>query len=310
MSGKAKYILASALATIFVGAFAARAVAEGGYQTVQGPHTLNPGEWPLHYPFADETEAAVAAPEVHHVRYIDSHVRLVEVGYFPGVVGNMHGHPFPSAFVVDSPVPKATNTLLFDSAHNMMTAVSSPPDGATYPFCRLASPQNPHHETNLDTYPHHFYRLEFLRIDGAGLKEHWKDWYPHGLTTQARDRLLYEDDHISLKEILVLPGQSQHADAISTPSIIVTDVADMPIPSGKGTHKSPVLKGFEALGCSTAAVRDGAVARNTGSTPLHYYRFEYKRVDGDGIKDHWKEWYPWLATLKDAYDHSPNTPNF
>lgn len=310
MGGRTKAFLATMLATTVVASFAAEALAQGGYPLVQGPHTLNPGEWPAHYPFADETEAAVAAPEVHHVRYIDSHVRLVEVAYFPGVKGNMHGHPFPSVFVVDSPAPNATNTLLIDSAHNMMAAVSPPPEGATYPYCRVASPQNPHHETNLDTYPHHFYRLEFLRVDGAGLKDHWKEWYPHEVTTPARDRLLYEDGHIRVDEVLVLPGQTQQTHASPYPFVLAYDVADMALPRVNGGHQSPVLKGFEQLNCSTGGARGAQTTRNTGSTPIHYYRIEYKRLDGEGIKNHWREWYPWIAALKDAYDRSPNTPNF
>ncbi|HUO21690.1 MAG TPA: hypothetical protein VMU59_04175 [Caulobacteraceae bacterium] len=298
------------MASILAGLGAAHALADGGYQPVQGPHTLNPGEWPQHYPFADETEAAVAASEVHHVRYIDSHVRLVEVAYFPGVIGNMHGHPFPSVFAVDAPVPKGTNTLFMDHDHNMQMALSAPPDGATYPYCRVASPQILHHETNLDTFPHHFYRLEFLRVDGAALKDRWKDWYTHPMTTPTRDRLLFENDHIRLKEVLVLPGQTQRTDASSNPVVIAYDVAGMPIPKPKGGHQSPVLKGFEQINCATSGARPGAVVRNTSDTPIHYYSIEFKRIDGDGIKDHWREWYPWMVTLKDAYDHSPNVPNF
>jgi hypothetical protein len=28
-----------------------------------------------------------------------------------------------------------------------------------------------------------------------------------------------------------------------------------------------------------------------------FHRIEYKRIDGEGIKRHWKEWYPWMANL-------------
>jgi hypothetical protein len=287
---------------------AAETAAGGGYKTVQGPHTLNPGDWPAHYPFADETEAAVAAPEVHHVRYIDSHVRLVEVAYFPGVKGNMHGHPYPSVFAVDSPVPNATNTPL-DPAHNMVAVLSPPPEGAKFPFCRAASPQNPHHESNLDSFPHHFYRLEFLRMDGADFKAHWKDWYRITQTGPDRSRLMYEDDHIRLVEVLIRPGETRRSPANAAPAVIAYDI-DTPIPHDKGGHESPALKGFDTLKCATTSASAAAVTRNTSDVPIHYYRIEFKRIDGDGIKDHWREWYPWMADLKDAYDRSPHTPNF
>lgn len=282
---------------------AAMAQTSEGYKPVAGPHTLNPGEWPAHYPYADETEAAVAAPEVHHVRYVDAHVRLVEVAYFPGVIGNMHGHPYPSVFAVDAPVPKATNTPL-DREHNMISVVNHPIDGKTWPICRAAGPQNPHHESNLDSFPHHFYRLEFLRIDGAGLKEHWRDWY----RTTDRSRLLYEDDHIRLVEVMVRPGESVKPGINKYPAVLAMDAADTPV--AKGALVSPALAGFDTLKCATTAPGKTAALRNTGKAPIHYYRIEFKRIDGDGIKDHWREWYPWMAELKDAYDKSPNTPNF
>lgn len=306
MTGKFTLLFATALVA---GGASPSCAQPAGYKTVQGPHTLNPGDWPAHYPFADETEAAIAAPEVHHVRYVDAHVRLVEVAYFPGVVGNMHGHPYPSVFAVDSPVPKATNIPL-DPAHNMKAVVAPAPDGTTYPFCRTASPQNPHHESNLDSFPHHFFRLEFLRVDGADLKTHWKDWYGNTVTGPDGSRLLFEDDHVRLVEVLIRPGETRRAIASPYPFVIATDVADRPLPQGKGGHRSAVLAGFETLGCATASSGAASVIHNTSAVPIHDYRIEYKRIDGDGIKDHWREWYPWMATLKDAYDRSPNLPNF
>jgi hypothetical protein len=291
------------------GAPAQTSTTEGGYKLVAGPHTLNPGDWPAHYPFADETEAAVAASEVHHVRYIDSHIRLVEVAYFPGVQGNMHGHPYPSVFAVDAPVPKSTNTP-FDRTRNMVAVLSKPPEGATYPFCRAASPQSLHHETNQDSYPHHFYRLEFLRVDGADLKTHWKDWYRSKVTGPDPSRLLFENDHIRLVEVLVPPGESRRSAPVPYPAVLAFDAADTAAPLSKGGQVSPVLAGFETLKCATTGPTAANVVRSTNAAPIHYYRIEFKRIDGEGIKDHWREWYPWMATLKDAYDRSPNVPNF
>jgi hypothetical protein len=284
-------------------------LAAGSDKLAQGPHTLNPGEWPAHYPFSDRTEAAVAAPEVHHVRYVNSHVRLVEVAYFPGVIGNMHGHPFPSVFAVDAPLPKGVNTML-DSARNMISVKSEPPAREAYPICRAASPQYPHHETNQDSYPHHFYRLEFLRIDADGLNNNWRDWYKYTITGADRSRLLYEDDHIRLVEVLIRPGETRRAAAIPYPAVLASDSAGIALSPGKGTGESPALTGFPTLKCATTSGSAAEVTRNTGAVPIHYYRIEFKRIDGDGIKDHWREWYPWMATLKDAYDRSPNTPNF
>src|SRR5262245_55363708 len=75
------------------------------YKRLTGPQTLNPGEWPAHWPYPDEYDSAAAASAVHHLRYVDGKVRFVEVAYFPGVRGQMHGHPYPSVFAMDAPAP-------------------------------------------------------------------------------------------------------------------------------------------------------------------------------------------------------------
>ena len=36
---------------------------------------------------------------------------------------------------------------------------------------------------------------------------------------------------------------------------------------------------------------------NGGAAPLHYYRIEYKRIDGDGFAANWKKWYPWMLYM-------------
>lgn len=280
-----------------------------GYKPVQGPHTLNPGEWPAHYPLADETEAAVAAPEVHHVRYVDDHVRLVEVAYFPGVIGNMHGHPYPSVFAVDAPLPRSTNTPL-DPTRNMISVVSQPLDRTHYPICRAASPQLPHHETNLDSFPHHFLRLEFLRVDGADLGAYWRDWYRHTATGSDRARVLFEDNHVRLVEVLIRPGETRRSGAGPYPAVLAVDASETPLPLAPGSRASAALPGFATLHCAVMPRGAAEVTHNRTAVPIHYYRIEFKRIDGEGLKDHWREWYPWMASLKDAYDRSPNTPNF
>src|ERR1700683_3050135 len=41
------------------------------YRRLSGPETLNPGDYPQHWPYPDEYDSAVGASEVHHIRYID-----------------------------------------------------------------------------------------------------------------------------------------------------------------------------------------------------------------------------------------------
>jgi len=322
------------------------------YKRITGPETLNPGNYPEHWPYPDEWDSAVGAPEVHHVRYLDSHVRLVEVAYFPGVHGQLHGHPYPSVFAVDAPVPKGYNITL-DPDKPIIVGRGPAPKGMEYPICRTMLPQPPHAETNQDTWPHHFYRLEFLRVDGSDLQSHWKGWYQHGFTPWSKTsqvkpskdalkfsrewpypiaydeimaapdshKLLYEDDHIRLVEVLLMPGEAENVEGVPYPSVIANDtvfsgkIEDHPLdgsakadPADMG--QGPAPKGFDVPTCSTTGPEAPHAMRNTGSVPIHFYRIEFKRIDGDGIKTHWREWYPWMGVLTDAYREHPYVSNY
>jgi len=52
------------------------------------------------------------------------------------------------------------------------------PEGMKWPSCSTMGPQWPHAASNLNEWPSHFYRIQFKRIDGDGIKTHWKEWYP------------------------------------------------------------------------------------------------------------------------------------
>lgn len=205
----------------------------------EGPVTLNPGVGADYFNWTDMYDSAIAAPEVHHVRFQNEHVRLVEVGYFPGVRGRMHGHAFSSVFAIDGPTPRSTNARL-NGQEPVRWGEQPGPNGQAYPICRSQAPQDPHAETNLDTYPHHFLRLEFKRVDGTRLADHWREWYPRltapvqpvsdpkgvrgaAMTSswpyaQAYDsvvaapntnRLLWEDSHARLIEVAIRPGETE-----------------------------------------------------------------------------------------------------
>jgi hypothetical protein len=49
--------------------------------------------------------------------------------------------------------------------------------------------------------------------------------------------------------------------------------------------------------CSTMGPQWPHAASDTGDSPTHFYRIQFKRIDGDGIKTHWQEWYPWMLNL-------------
>jgi len=62
--------------------------------------------------------------------------------------------------------------------NDMGGKTAPPPAGAQWPTCNTGAPQAPHKAFNGHDYPTHFYRIEFKRLDGDGIKTHWKEWYP------------------------------------------------------------------------------------------------------------------------------------
>ncbi len=273
----------------------------------EGPITLNPGTGQDAFPFVDMYDSALAAPEVHHVRYLNEHVRFVEVAYFPGVRGRMHGHAYSSVFAIDAPIPNAVNLPLDPDRPNLMGRGAGP-KGQEFPRCQTMGPQAPHAETNLDTWPHHFYRLEFLRVDGDGLAQHWREWYPR-LAEPGNHRLLFEDDHVRLVEVSLRPGETEAMRGNPYPSVLAFD-SPPPPQNGQDRTEGTPPPGLKLPNCATQGPQAPHAVTNTSGTLIHYYRVEFKRIDGDGLRTRWAEWYPWMARYKQAWDASPYTLNY
>jgi hypothetical protein len=314
------------------------------YRRLTGPETLNPGDFPQHFPYPDEDDSAVAASEVHHIRYIDNHVRFVEVAYFPGVHGQMHGHPWPSVFANDAPTPKNDYNVNLDPQNRAIFGVGTPPKGMDFPTCRTLGPQAPHAETNNDTWPHHFYRLEFFRVDGADIQQNWKTWYPWMLdpplslksVKPAADaakfsdawpfpialdykaapnnyKLLYEDDHIRLIEVTVRPGETSSVAGNPYPAVLALDSIPGGAPidlNGQDGGSGPAPPNFTAPSCETSAPQPPHAIHNAGTAPIHFYRIDFKRIDGPELQTKWREWYPWMAKLADEYKAHPYVSNY
>jgi len=128
-----------------------------------------------HWP--DSMDSINAAPKNHKVLFENDHVRLLEVTVQPGETENMHGHKYPSVFMMDAPQPHIVNKNL-DDGDGLQPGNRPPPpprnEGGTvaYPTCRaMTTPQSPHQVTNTDTFPQHFYRMEFKKIDGDAIRE-------------------------------------------------------------------------------------------------------------------------------------------
>jgi hypothetical protein len=67
---------------------------------------------------------------------------------------------------------------------------------------------------------------------------------------------------------------------------------------GAGHAGAPNAFNMTAPSCTTMGPQAPHAIGNNSDTPLHYYRIEFKRVDGDAYASHWQEWYPWMKYMK------------
>jgi hypothetical protein len=169
MKTKRTLLIAGSITIIALGSFAAGVWAQGAQQGL-----------PLTWHWPDSMDSVNAAPKNHRVLFENDHVRLLEVVVQPGETENMHGHKFPSVFMMDAPQPKIVNKDLEEATGdaNRPRPPRPPQDGeAQYPTCRaMTSPQAPHQVTNTESFPQHFYRMEFKKIDGEAIRKMTK--YP------------------------------------------------------------------------------------------------------------------------------------
>jgi hypothetical protein len=189
----------------------------------------------------------------------------MEVSNPPGLDIRMHGHPYASVFARDSDTgaaatgrqpPFASGDAQLDpeSSYNDMGLGSAPaPQGMKWPTCQDSDPQAPHRPYNANVNPFHFYRLEFLRLDGADIQTHWKEWYPE-LTQPEKSvknlmpgpalgpkfsaqwpypiaydsiqaapenyKLLFEDGKIRLVEATIRPGETTPMHGSPYPAVV------------------------------------------------------------------------------------------
>jgi len=311
-------------------------------------------------PRPDATDAVTAAPNDYKLRYEDQHVRLVEVVVRPGETENMHTDPYALVIASDAVAP----SKLTDTAPAPVAGQGPAPKGMEFPTCATMGPQPAHAMTNNDTFPLHYYRVEFKRIDGEAYKTHWQTWYPWMLDPikPVRDvappadakpfsaafpfpiaydsyiaapnnhYMRYQDDHVRFLEVTFRAGERENLHGHPYPSVFAHDIGGPAIPTanadgalpepglhrnpdgtplhssvgdikldpdsplnGQGGGRGPAPAGMEWPTCNTMAPQAPHKAYNGNPYPTHFYRIEFRRLDGEGIKTHWKEWYPWMA---------------
>jgi hypothetical protein len=145
-------------------------------------------------PSPDSMDAVTAAPKNHRVLYEDDHVRVLEVTVQPGETENMHIHTYASVFIYDAAQPRLRTTRSTGATREVgrnFAGVTERPDSASmpaavrsalslresalpaalamgWPAAMALGPDTngPHQISNIDTFPHHFYRFEFKKLEG------------------------------------------------------------------------------------------------------------------------------------------------
>jgi hypothetical protein len=171
-----------------------------------------------------------------------------------------------------------------------------------------------------DWYPwmstvHSAPNLQPESVPGPKLSQVWP--YPlHDdsiLAAPDNYRLLYEDGHVRLLEVTVRPGETTPAHgnpyasvlAFNTVAVDEREIVDMKVETKSsineprpGQGPAPSFLSMRVPTCTTVPPRAPHTIRNNSAIPLHYYRIEFKRVDGDDFQSHWREWYPWMKYMK------------
>lgn len=144
------------------------------------------------------------------------------------------------------------------------------------------------------------------RQPGAPFSADWP--FPivyNAVTAAPADHYLrYEDDHVQLLEVFIRPSERENIHGHPYPSVYFDDgggfypaiqtsnvyfFPDSPQPRGD-VGKPPAGETYPQ--CYAAIPQAPHAVTVTGPAPQHFFRLQYKRVDGADIRNQWRTWYP------------------
>ena len=121
--------------------------------------------------------------------------------------------------------------------------------------------------------------------------------YAHAPLEQIR----YETASVRLVEVTLQPGQTAPRKASAPATVLAFDTVAafnaVTAAVGAKAGRSLPPAGMPVPRCITTSAGPQAALANPGRLPLHYYRIEFKRIDGAGLHDHWREWYPFMLDM-------------
>jgi len=150
---------------------------------------------------------------------------------------------------------------------------------------------------------------------GPNFSEQWPYPIAYDSITAAPNnyKLLFEDGKMRFIEVTIRPGETtpMHGNPYPTvyvyssisgdPSKVTETYLDPNSPlngQGGGHSGPPKLYNLTVPMCGTTAAQGPHRIHNGLSVPVHYYRVEYKRIDGDGLAANWRKWYPWMQYMQ------------
>ncbi len=128
---------------------------------------------------------------------------------------------------------------------------------------------------------------------------------PRGLTTRysgrAREVVRYDSVATRLVEVTIPSGASAPP-VNAVPGVLAFDTAAafgaVDAALDKKPGRSPPPAGMAAPRCITLGANQMAAIINKSGGTLHFYRIEFKRIDGAGLREHWRVWYPFMLEMQ------------
>ncbi len=120
---------------------------------------------------------------------------------------------------------------------------------------------------------------------------HWSDSLDAVNAAPKNHKVLFENDHVLLLEVTIQPGETENMHGHKWPSIFAFDAVQPKLSDHKleGDTHNLVDRRYEdadwsAPQCRTMSIQAPHQVTDLDPFPLHFYRLEFKKMDGKSIK--------------------------
>ncbi len=135
--------------------------------------------------------------------------------------------------------------------------------------------------------------------------------YDAAVAAPANHYVRYQDEHVEMVEVFIRPGETELMHGHPLSSVYFDDGGGFyPIIQTKSENLRPNPPSFKGGGLAAPADKyPTCYAANPqwvhatsvlGAVPQHFYRLQFRRLDGDDIKVQGADWYPQRVNVKPA----------